>query len=140
MLVRMLYVSRAVGPQTTTMTSSILAAAQGFNAGQGITGVLCQGQGFFIQALEGERSVVNQLYSRIVVDQRHKDVEVMLLEDIDERRFGRWSMAHVLLSDRDPRVLMQHPDFDPYATPGRSLLARLDELLASGHPIQNVVP
>jgi Sensors of blue-light using FAD len=139
MLVRMLYLSRSVGPQTTTMTSSILATAQAFNVENGVTGVLCQGQGFFIQALEGQRSVVNQLYRRIVLDPRHKDVEVMLLDDIDTRRFGRWSMAHVLLSDRDPRVQMQHPDFDPYATPGRVLLARLDELIASGHPIQNVV-
>jgi Sensors of blue-light using FAD len=139
MLVRMLYLSRSVGPQTTTMTSSILASARGFNAEHGITGVLCQGQGFFIQALEGQRPVVNQLYRRIVVDPRHKDVEVMLFEDIDQRRFSQWSMAHVVLSDRDPRVQMQDPGFDPYATPGRVLLARLDELMASGHPIQTVV-
>lgn len=140
MLVRMLYLSRSVGPQTTTMTSSILASAQDFNAANDITGVLCQGQGFFIQVLEGPRSIVNQLYSRIVVDQRHKDLEVMLLEDIDQRRFGQWSMAHVLLSDRDPRVQMQHPDFDPYATPGRVLMARLAELIESGHSINTVVP
>jgi len=139
MLVRMLYLSRPVGPQTTTMTSSILAWARGFNAQNGITGVLCQGQGFFIQALEGERSIVNQLYRRILLDQRHKDLEVMMLDDIEQRRFGQWSMAHVLLSDRNHGVQLQHPDLDPYATPGRVLLARLDELIASGHPIKTVV-
>lgn len=139
MLVRMLYLSRSVGPQTTTVTSSILASAQEFNAPHGITGVLCQGQGFFIQVLEGERSVVNELYCRIVLDQRHKDLEVMMLVDIEERRFGRWSMAHVVLSDRDPRVQMQHPEFDPYATTGQAMLDRLDELVASGHPIRTVV-
>lgn len=89
--------------------------------------------------LEGQRSVVNQLYRRIVQDQRHQDVEVLLLEDITTRDFGQWSMARVLLSDRDPRVQMQHPDFDLYATPGRVLLARLAELIKSGHPIQTVV-
>ena len=52
---RLLYVSRAVGPQTTTMTTSILAQAQAHNAAQGITGVLCQGQGFFFQVIEGGR-------------------------------------------------------------------------------------
>ena len=139
MLVRMLYLSRPVGPQTTTMTSSILAAAQGFNAQNGITGVLCQGQGFFIQALEGERRIVNQLYHRIVLDQRHKDLEVMLLDDIEQRRFGQWTMAHVLLSDRDRLGQLQQPAFDPYATPGRVLMARLDDLIASGHPIKTVV-
>ncbi len=139
MLIRMLYLSRSVGPQTTTMTSSILASAQGFNSQNGITGVLCQGQGFFIQALEGERGVVNRLYRKILQDPRHHDVDLLLLDDIEQRRFGRWSMAHVVLSERDPRVQMQHPDFDPYATPGRVLLARLDELIASGHPIKTVV-
>jgi hypothetical protein len=48
-------------------------------------------------------------------------------------------MAHVMLSDRDLRVQLQHPDFDPYATTGQFLLARLDELMASGHPIKTVV-
>ena len=139
MLVRMLYLSRSVGPQTTTMTSSILASAQEFNAPNGITGVLCQGQGFFIQVLEGERSIVNQLYNRIVLDQRHKALEMMLLDDIQERRFGRWSMAHVVLSDRDPPVQMNQPNFDPYATPGRVLLAKLDALIEAGHPINTVV-
>jgi hypothetical protein len=139
MLIRMLYLSRSVGPQTTTMTSAILASAQSFNAQNGITGVLCQGQGFFIQALEGERSIVNQLYRQIVLDQRHKDLELMLVDDIDKRIFSQWSMAHVLLSTQDPRVQLQDPNFDPYATSGRTLLARLDQLIASGHPISSVV-
>lgn len=140
MLIRMLYLSRSVGPQTTTVTSSILASAQGFNSQHGISGVLCQGQGFFLQVLEGDRSVVNQLYGRIVIDQRHKDLEVLLVDDIQERKFGKWSMAHVVLSDRNPVVPLQHPSFDPYAQTGRALLARLDELIATGHPINTVVP
>jgi Sensors of blue-light using FAD len=139
MLVRMLYLSRSVGPQTTTMTSAILATARSFNAEHGISGVLCQGQGFFVQVLEGQRSAVNRLYRKIVQDPRHQDVDVLLLDDIDQRRFGQWSMAHVVLSERDPRVQRQDPAFDPYATPGRVLLARLDDLIASGHPIQTVV-
>ena len=68
MQVRMLYVSRAVGPQTTTVTASILAKAQASNAADGICGVLCQGQGLYLQALEGERGAVNRLYARIVAD------------------------------------------------------------------------
>ena len=68
--VRLLYVSRAVGPQTTTMTTTILAQAQANNPEQGITGVLCQGQGFFFQVIEGERSRVNTLYRRISADKR----------------------------------------------------------------------
>ena len=47
MLIRVLYVSRAVGPQTSTMTASILSTAQENNRASGITGVLCHGQGLY---------------------------------------------------------------------------------------------
>ena len=75
--VRLLYVSRTTGPQTTTVTRAILEKAQAHNQTQGITGVLCQGQGFFIQILEGERSAINRLYLRIAADSRHKDVVLL---------------------------------------------------------------
>lgn len=134
--VRMLYVSRAVGPQTTTMTTSILAHAQANNPAQGITGVLCQGQGFFFQVMEGERSRVNALYRRIVSDNRHKDVELLLCEEIQARHFGQWSMALVHLSVDDPMVKMQHPEFDPYSASGPQVMQQVLNLLEAGQPIR----
>ena len=47
------------------MTHSILKTAQAWNKANGITGVLSQGPGVFLQALEGERGNVTRLYSRI---------------------------------------------------------------------------
>jgi len=135
-LVRLLYVSRAVGPQTTMMTTSILAQAHAHNPTQAITGVLCQGQGFFFQVIEGERSRVNALYRRIVADNRHQDVELLLCEEIQERRFDQWSMALVHLSVDDPMVKMQHPDFDPYSASGPQVLQQVLTLLETGHPIR----
>lgn len=61
MWVRTLYVGRSVGPQTGTVTASILPAAQAHNTAHAITGVLCQGQGLYLQVLEGERAAVNHL-------------------------------------------------------------------------------
>jgi hypothetical protein len=135
-LVRLLYVSRAVGPQTTTMTTSILAQAHAHNPTQAITGVLCQGQGFFFQVIEGERSRVNALYRRIGVDNRHKDVEILHYEEIHERRFGQWSMALVHLSVDDPMVKLQHPDFDPYSATGAQVMQQVMDLLEAGQPIR----
>ena len=68
MLVSLLYVSRAVGPQTTSVTSSILSTARGSNPVHGITGALFQGQGLYLQVIEGERSAVNRLYACILGD------------------------------------------------------------------------
>lgn len=134
--VRLLYVSRAVGPQTTTMTTSILAQAQANNTAQGITGVLCQGQGFFFQVIEGERSRLNALYRRICADTRHQDVNMLLYEEIQERRFGQWSMALVHLSVDDPMVKLHHPEFDPYAATGAQVMQQVTDLLKDGQPIR----
>jgi len=89
MLVHLLYVSQPVGPITSTVTSSILKAAIPKNKSENITGVLCQGSGIYMQILEGERSKVNSLFSLIKEDLRHKNVELILFEDIKERRYGK---------------------------------------------------
>jgi hypothetical protein len=140
MQVRALYVSRAVGPQTTTVTASILATAQAHNLQHGIGGVLCQGKGLYLQVLEGERSAVHRLYARIVADRRHSDVEMLHLEEITERRFAGWSMALVDLDDDAPMVRMKHPEFDPYSASGRFVVTLVDELLESGHRIRLPAP
>ncbi|WP_180129709.1 BLUF domain-containing protein [Rhodoferax sp. BLA1] len=135
-LVRLLYVSRAVGPQTTAVTDSILSVAQSANRQRGITGVLCQGQGLYLQVLEGERGVINALYNRITQDRRHQDVQLLLLEEISQRRYADWAMAHVLLADDDPMVQLHHPEFDPYSAPGASVLKMVADLVAKGQRIR----
>ena len=135
MLIRIIYLSTAVGPQTTTMTNAILKKAQAWNQAHGITGVLCQGQGLYLQVLEGERSVVNRLYAQIVQDRRHHDVQMLSFEEIGQRRYPGWSMAHVSLPDDDALVRLQHPAFDPYSASGAFVLKRVDELVAGGRRI-----
>ena len=138
MLIRVIYVSTAAGPQTGTMTNAILKKARAWNEANGVTGVLCQGQGVFLQALEGERSTVTQLYSRIYADQRHKNVEIIHCESITKRRFENWSMALVSLSDIDPTTKIEWPEFDPYSVAGLLVMARIDDLLASGSAINEM--
>jgi hypothetical protein len=133
--VQLVYVSRAKAPQTTTVTTSILLQAQVHNQVSGITGLLCQGQGFFLQVLEGERSKVNALFQRICLDTRHKDVELLRYADITHRLFDQWSMALVKLSADDPKVNMRHPQFDPYSASSEQVMQLLNELIASGQPI-----
>jgi uncharacterized protein (UPF0297 family) len=136
MLVRAFYISRSAGPQTSVVTGSILKTAMGFNRVNQITGVLCQGDGFFLQMIEGERSVINQLYGRIARDSRHKDVELVKFEEISQRKYSQWSMALIDLSDTDPMVVMQHPEFDPYSASSATLEQQIDEWISSGKPIQ----
>ena len=135
MLVRLLYVSQPVGPITTTMTTLILEKSDANNKKENITGVLCQGSGLWMQVLEGERSIINLLYSKIMADRNHHNVQLLSMEEISERRFGQWSMALVYLSKDDPMVQMAHPEFDPYSASAKEAFFILDELIKTGTPI-----
>jgi hypothetical protein len=136
MLIRLIYLSRPVGPQTAALTDSILRKAHAWNVQNDITGMLCEGQGVYLQALEGERSQVTGLYARIHADPRHQDLELLHCETITERRYPGWSMARVNLSDVDPQTKIIWPEFDPYSATGALVMARIDELVAHGSPVQ----
>jgi hypothetical protein len=140
MLIRLLYVSQPVGPITTTVTTQILQKSHTYNKRENITGVLCQGSGLWLQALEGERHQVNILYSRIMASRQHNNVELLSMEEITQRQFGQWSMALVHLSKDDPMVQMAHPEFDPYSASSKDALALLDELIKTSQPIVNMEP
>lgn len=137
MLTRLIYISRAVGPQTTTVTTQILETARSYNKAHNLTGVLCQGKGLYVQVLEGERSVVNGLYKRIVADNRHEHTEIVHFGEIETRQFKDWAMALVHLSIDDPMVTMKHPEFDPYSANSTTIMGLITELLSSSSAIQN---
>jgi len=135
MLVRLLYVSQPIGPITTTMTTSILEKSSVYNKGQNITGVLCQGSGLWMQALEGERHQVNVLYSRIMASRHHHNIELLSMEEITHRQFGQWSMALVHLYKDSPMVRIAHPEFDPYTATSKEAVSMLEELIKTSGPI-----
>ena len=134
MLVRLLYVSRALDPESSTATQSILDSARKYNAGNGITGILCYGGGLYLQAVEGGRAQVNELYGHIVRDQRHKDVVLLDYQEITERRFGGWTMGQVRLDKLNPSIVLKYsetPELDPYGVSGQVSFALLEELMAT---------
>ncbi len=134
MLVRLLYVSRAVVPESQDAIQAILASARQHNLQNGITGILCYGGGVFVQAIEGGRSAVNRLYTQIIEDPRHNDVELLHYEEITERRFGGWTMGQVNLTKLNTSIVLKYsekPEFDPYSVSGKVSLALLEELMAT---------
>ena len=139
MLIRLIYLSRAVGPQASALTDAILQKSQHWNAQHDITGVLCEGQGVFLQVIEGERANVTRLYSRIAADGRHTALELIHCESITARRYSGWSMARVSLSDVDPETRVVWPEFDPYSPLGALVMARIDELVARGQVLHSPV-
>jgi hypothetical protein len=133
MLVRLLYASRAVDPAATSI-DAILTQSRQYNPGSGITGILCYGAGIFLQAIEGGRMAVSDLYGHIQRDARHKDVVLLHYEEISERRFGGWTMGQVNMAKINSSILLKYaekPELDPYAVSGKVSLALLEELMAT---------
>jgi hypothetical protein len=134
MLVRLLYVSRAVPALDHEELHAILRQSRAANPARGITGALCFADGTFLQALEGGRSEVNRLYAHIVADNRHTAVELLAYEEIGERRFAGWSMGQVNMSRLNPALLLKYSEcakLNPYAVSGAASLALFDELVAT---------
>ena len=134
MLVRLLYTSRAVQAADADALQAILRQSKANNPALGITGLLCSSGGIFIQALEGGRMAVNQLYNRIAADKRHTDVVLLSYEEIGERRFAGWSMGQVNMARLNPALLLKYSAtaaLDPYAVSGKISMALLDELVAT---------
>jgi hypothetical protein len=133
MLVRLLYASRAIDARPEAI-EDILAQSRQYNPSCGITGILCYGGGIFLQAIEGGRSAVSELYGHIQRDPRHKDVILLHYEEITERRFGGWSMGQVNMSKINASILLKYaerPELDPYSVSGKVSLALLEELMAT---------
>jgi len=133
MLVRLLYASRAVDPAVVAIDEILAKSRQG-NPSSGITGILCYGGGIFLQAIEGGRNAVSELYGHIQRDPRHKDVVLMHYEEISERRFSGWTMGQVNMSKINASILLKYaekPELDPYSVSGKVSLALLEELMAT---------
>ena len=133
MLVRLLYASRAVDSSEEAI-EAILAHSRHFNPMTGITGILCYGGGIFLQAIEGGRMAVSELYGHIQRDVRHKDVVLLDFAEISERRFGGWTMGQVNMAKINTNILLKYAEkaeLDPYSVSGKVSLSLLEELMAT---------
>ncbi len=94
---RLIYRSRTLIPadDRKAVLGEIFSVARSNNKRQDITGALLLSGDYFVQALEGDQQAVQRLYEHIAADDRHSDVTVVDERQLDERTFGKWSMAQV---------------------------------------------
>jgi Sensors of blue-light using FAD len=142
MLVRLLYASRSQTDINTAMVEGIIKQARSKNTNAGITGLLCYcpSSHVFMQVLEGSRSAVSALYSRIAADPRHHEVILLDHEEITERRFVGWSMGEVNFKRINPSIVLKYSEqanLDPYSMSGKAAMAMLQELIDSACIVTN---
>lgn len=102
---RLIYRSQPFGFDTSVL-ASILSAARRNNPQWGITGALICRHDVYLQLIEGPSASIAALYARILDDDRHTDVRLLLEEDMVQRLFPAWAM----LDDEAPSLFWSAED------------------------------
>jgi len=93
MLSQLVYVSDRKANCTEEEIEKILASCKKNNPPLNITGVLLYSNTKFIQLVEGEFKVINDLYNKIKTDPRHDQTRLISLGPIKEKAFPSWHMG-----------------------------------------------
>ncbi len=105
---RLTYVSRAIGDwgePGADQCDAILGMARARNAAEGITGALVHSHAWFGQVLEGGMADIERTFGRIARDQRHTDIRILEITEIERRGFGAWAMAE---AGSAPDAMLDH--------------------------------
>jgi hypothetical protein len=120
----LIYMSSAVRPMTYDELSALLKAAREKNRQLGITGMLLYQRGTFLQLLEGDKTVVNEVFDSISKDSRHTGIHVVHTGNIAERNFSDWSMGFVNMDKAG-----EYPAFSDYIDEKLALTSFRDDAL-----------
>ncbi|MGU3656671.1 BLUF domain-containing protein [Methylobacterium fujisawaense] len=88
----MLYISQKLA--TPDEITDIVEISRARNAVLDVTGALVALQHWFAQILEGSGGSIDTLMTSISRDRRHRDVQILVYEDIKERQFPDWTLAY----------------------------------------------
>lgn len=131
MLVRLVYASTAQDGVDLNEFKRILLQAQTNNHRRDLTGMLAFNSKIFLQALEGARDQINDLYAKLIRDPRHHTVTMLGYKEIEERHWASWSMGFAA-PNADNRALFlkysQQSAFNPYGMKAEATEKMLMEL------------
>lgn len=115
MQIRLVYCSKSYGELPLMEIQRILEVARPANAQAQVTGMLAYEAPWFLQALEGDRDEVNELYLKIAEDPRHDQITLISYEIVEDRLFGAWQMGFAGSSAAFKQTLAScgHEHFEP---------------------------
>lgn len=90
---KLIYTSTSVQPFSEAELQGLMIQARQKNQDFGITGCLIYHKSKFIQYLEGRKCLLEHVFSSIMNDVRHRNIQVLCRRHVDRRAFNEWSMA-----------------------------------------------
>jgi len=117
-LCQLVYISRitSTGLSSPSTLNDISETAVERNQIDNVTGILCYGNGYFLQCVEGSEQALTNLKNRLLVDDRHKELKILDFSEIIKRRFAGWSLRSITLErwmTKEPELKQLMP-FKPY--------------------------
>lgn len=88
------------------MLAGILVGARRNNVRDDVTGALICRQDMYLQLIEGSEAAIDALYARILRDDRHDNIRLLLTDTVAQRMFPEWAM----LDDEMPSLAWSIPE------------------------------
>ena len=132
---RIVYTSQASEKFSKRSLLNLLHESRAFNTIDNISGVLMHRKGCFLQVIEGESEVVDDLFKRLLKDRRHNAVRLILDSSVDSRLFSSWAMGCADFDEPELSLIPGiHTDLsDPKVI--EDLIIRLPEIATILHEI-----
>jgi Sensors of blue-light using FAD len=135
-LTRLLYASTVTNHVDINDLELLLQQAQQSNRRHDITGMMAFDGNFFLQAIEGQRAKISQLYANLMHDRRHHTVALLSAHEIEERLWSDWSMGFANPTSHSREFFLNYsttPTFNPYNMKSRAAEQLLVDLASQTH-------
>jgi hypothetical protein len=93
------YVSQSSEPMSSEQLLALLLQCRKNNTANAVTGMLLYKNGTFLQVIEGEDAVIDELVAQILIDPRHAQVQLLSRKPIASRQYADWSMGFEQVTD-----------------------------------------
>ncbi len=110
-MIQLSYISSATHPMSTQEILGLLRQCREHNAANGVTGMMLYGNNTFLQVLEGEEKIIDDLLAQIRRDSRHANLQILNRTPIQHRQYAEWSMGFRRIAGRELQHVGGLPEF-----------------------------
>ena len=110
-MIRITYLSQATSDFAAIDLIYLLEQCHLNNPKRGLTGLLIFGNNTFLQTIEGETNVVEELLEKISKDKRHTKFQILSKQSIEKRQYSNWAMGFEKLTEKTLAEVPQLQNF-----------------------------
>lgn len=92
------YISDSCLKESSNDLSDLFTKAKINNLNNSITGILIHSNSNFLQVLEGDETVVNNVFKKISLDSRHKNIFNIVNTTINQRMFEDYNFGFTIIN------------------------------------------